>query len=35
MSRKILQARTEQALVVIILSTATLISCFALALSRL
>jgi hypothetical protein len=35
MSRKTLQARTEQALVVMILSTATLISCFAFALSRM
>lgn len=35
MSRKTLQARTEQALVVMILSTATLISCFILLLSKM
>lgn len=35
MSRKTLQARTEQALVVMTLSTATLISFFVLALSRM
>jgi len=35
MSRKTLQARSEQALVVIVLSTATLVSCFALALAKL
>lgn len=35
MSRKILQARTEQALVVMTLSTATLIACFVLVLSRI
>jgi hypothetical protein len=35
MSQKTLQARTEQALVVIVLSTAMLISCFALALFQM